>query len=258
MQQQLVKLVGQGLRLGQIGDPDGPARDLVLVGRPDAASGGADLAIAARRLARPVERRMHRQDQRRVLGDPQRVRRHVDTLCPYLLDLGQQRLGIDDHAVADDADLAAHQARGQQRQLVGLACRPPSVWPALWPPWKRTTMSARLASQSTTFPLPSSPHWAPITATFAMHQVPEVRGTALPLRGGCVNTAAGAPRLPDRRPAQARRSWHSPDAACAQPRRDPRRAERRAVALPSRSGAARSTASGNRVRPVAGSASPQI
>src|SRR6185503_16664764 len=40
-----------------------------------------------------------------------------------------------------------------------------SVWPALWPPWKRTTMSARLASQSTILPLPSSPHWAPMTVT---------------------------------------------------------------------------------------------
>src|SRR6185295_10734001 len=42
------------------------------------------------------------------------------------------------------------------------------VWPALWPPWKRTTTSARSESQSTIFPLPSSPHWAPITATFAI------------------------------------------------------------------------------------------
>src|SRR6185369_13265165 len=43
-----------------------------------------------------------------------------------------------------------------------------SVWPALWPPWKRTTTSARSESQSTILPLPSSPHWAPITATFAI------------------------------------------------------------------------------------------
>src|SRR5919201_3106874 len=35
------------------------------------------------------------------------------------------------------------------------------VWPALLPPWKRTTMSARSASRSTILPLPSSPHWAP-------------------------------------------------------------------------------------------------
>ena len=40
-----------------------------------------------------------------------------------------------------------------------------SVWPALWPPWKRTTTSARLESQSTILPLPSSPHWEPTTAT---------------------------------------------------------------------------------------------
>src|SRR3954447_16210603 len=47
-----------------------------------------------------------------------------------------------------------------------------SVWPALWPPWKRTTTSARSDSQSTTLPLPSSPHWAPTTATFAMPRAP--------------------------------------------------------------------------------------
>src|SRR3954468_11080903 len=42
------------------------------------------------------------------------------------------------------------------------------VWPALWPPWKRTTTSARSESQSTILPLPSSPHWAPTTATLLM------------------------------------------------------------------------------------------
>src|SRR6266851_6343378 len=51
-----------------------------------------------------------------------------------------------------------------------------SVWPALWPPWKRTTTSARSESQSTILPLPSSPHWAPITATFAIEPDPSVHG----------------------------------------------------------------------------------
>src|SRR4051795_13194520 len=37
------------------------------------------------------------------------------------------------------------------------------VWPALLPPWKRMTASARSASRSTTLPFPSSPHWAPTT-----------------------------------------------------------------------------------------------
>src|SRR4029077_6750635 len=43
--------------------------------------------------------------------------------------------------------------------------RPPmtSVWPALCPPWKRATAAARSVSRSTTLPLPSSPHCAPIT-----------------------------------------------------------------------------------------------
>ena len=41
-----------------------------------------------------------------------------------------------------------------------------SVWPALWPPWKRTTPCALSVSQSTSLPLPSSPHWVPTTTTF--------------------------------------------------------------------------------------------
>src|SRR5436190_2318456 len=37
------------------------------------------------------------------------------------------------------------------------------VWPALLPPWKRTTTSAFSARRSVILPLPSSPHWAPTT-----------------------------------------------------------------------------------------------
>src|SRR5258708_7719423 len=40
-----------------------------------------------------------------------------------------------------------------------------SVWPALCPPWKRATAAARSVSMSTTLPLPSSPHWVPMTTT---------------------------------------------------------------------------------------------
>ena len=44
-----------------------------------------------------------------------------------------------------------------------------SVWPALCPPWKRTTALAWSVSKSTILPLPSSPHWVPMTTTvFAM------------------------------------------------------------------------------------------
>src|SRR5271169_239730 len=41
-----------------------------------------------------------------------------------------------------------------------------SVCPALCPPWNRTTPWACSVSQSTTLPLPSSPHWVPMTTTF--------------------------------------------------------------------------------------------
>src|SRR3954453_8411228 len=55
---------------------------------------------------------------------------------------------------------------------LGIRCRAvftplmTSVWPALWPPWKRTTPWALSVSQSTSLPLPSSPHWVPTTTTF--------------------------------------------------------------------------------------------
>src|SRR6478736_3298703 len=63
-----------------------------------------------------------------------------------------------------------HSASGR-RMPDGIRCRtvflPPmtSVWPALWPPWKRTTAPISSVSRSTILPLPSSPHWAPSTTT---------------------------------------------------------------------------------------------
>src|SRR6201996_8358379 len=45
------------------------------------------------------------------------------------------------------------------------------VWPALCPPWKRTTMSACSDNQSTILPFPSSPHWAPTTTTLAISRI---------------------------------------------------------------------------------------
>src|SRR5713101_6377907 len=80
-----------------------------------------------------------------------------------------------------------------------------SVCPALCPPWKRTTPCAWSVSQSTTFPLPSSPHWVPMTTTFfdtvsALAQVPHD-----PLAGALdelavavgLNALGGVSRKPD-------------------------------------------------------------
>ena len=64
---------------------------------------------------------MQRQDQRGVLGDLQALRIDVDAALPEAVDLADEMPGIEDDAVADDAELAgAHDARRQKRQLVGL------------------------------------------------------------------------------------------------------------------------------------------
>src|SRR5262245_11709965 len=65
------------------------------------------------------------------------------------------------------------------------------VCPALCPPWKRTTISARSDSQSTILPLPSSPHWAPITTTFAMPGSLRARASALHARQPARYSAPG-------------------------------------------------------------------
>ena len=107
--------------IGEVADADGAAADLVLVGRADAAAGGADLARPPRASSRStVELAVQRQDQRGVLGEQQVLRRDRHALLAQRLDLRQQRPGIDHHAVADDRQLARpHHARGQQAQLVG-------------------------------------------------------------------------------------------------------------------------------------------
>ena len=68
--QQPINLGAQRAEVLQILRADGPAADLVLVGRPYAASGRADLALARRALAQLIELAMQRQDQRGVLCDP--------------------------------------------------------------------------------------------------------------------------------------------------------------------------------------------
>ena len=107
------------LRVGEVANPDRPAPDLVLVGRADAAPGGAELLVAAPFLAGAVERAVRRQDQRRVVGELQGLRGNFDALGADRVDLVEQCPGIDDDAVADDRQFAGpHHARGQQAQLV--------------------------------------------------------------------------------------------------------------------------------------------
>ena len=95
---------GAAQRLGvrQVADAHAAPRDLVLVGRADAARRRPDLALAAARLAQQIELAVIRQDQVRLVADEQPVA-DVDAGRGQLVDLGEQRLRIDHDAVADDA-----------------------------------------------------------------------------------------------------------------------------------------------------------
>ena len=122
MGQQPLDLAVEHLQVGQIHQPDRAPADLVLVGRADAAPGGADGALAGRLLARNVELLVQRQDQRGVFGDAQIVAGDRDALLLQPVDLGDQRARIEHDAVADHRKLVRpHHAGRQQRQLVGYA-----------------------------------------------------------------------------------------------------------------------------------------
>ncbi len=122
MRQQPIDLAVEHLQVGEIHQPDGAPADLVLVGRTDAAAGGADGALAGRLLARDVELLVQRQDQRGIFGDAQIVAGDRDALLLQPFDLGDQRARIEHDAVADHRKLVRpHHAGGQQRKLVGHA-----------------------------------------------------------------------------------------------------------------------------------------
>ena len=121
--EQTFDLVVERLRFGEVHQPDRAAGHLVLVSRPDAALGRADLGSArARRLAVGVQFAVKREDERNVLGDLQVGGRHLDALAADGLDLVDEMVGIEHHAVADHRELArADDAGGKQRELEHLA-----------------------------------------------------------------------------------------------------------------------------------------
>ena len=70
-------------------------------------------------FAERVEVAVQRQDEGRVLGDPQVLGRDRDPLPRQPLDLVDERVRIDDDAIADDRELArAARPRRQKAQLV--------------------------------------------------------------------------------------------------------------------------------------------
>ena len=120
--EQALDLGRQRVEVGEIHEADGAAADLVLVGRADAAAGGADARAGAAAFAQRIELAVQGQDERGVVGDAQVVARDGDPLPFQPADLVDEGVRIEDDAVADHGELARpHDAGGQERQLVGLA-----------------------------------------------------------------------------------------------------------------------------------------
>ena len=105
MRQQPLDLVRQGVEIGEVHQADGAAADLVLIGRADAAAGGADRGAGVGGFAQRIELAVQGQDQRDVLGDAQVFRADRDALAPQLCDFVEEGLRIEHHAIADHRQL---------------------------------------------------------------------------------------------------------------------------------------------------------
>ena len=114
MRRHRLELGAQRVFARQVAETHSAAGDFVLIGRTDAAAGGADFTIATLAFTKTVQTLMQRQDQYRAIRQQQLVRRNRHALRLHLLDFGKQCPGIDHHPIADDRQLAAHHARGQQ------------------------------------------------------------------------------------------------------------------------------------------------
>ena len=93
----------------QIDEADADPRHLVLVGRADAAAGGADLAGAAQPLPGQVDGLVVGHDEMGEFADLERLRVGQPAARLQGVDLLDEHLGVDHHAVADHAHFAVVQ-----------------------------------------------------------------------------------------------------------------------------------------------------
>src|SRR5215469_3293908 len=104
----------------------------------------------------------------RIRGQSGEIRSRSNTGTPRSISIP---LSVSSASSEGTTPLPMKQRTCSRRMPAGISerivLRPPitSVWPALWPPWKRATAAARSVRRSTTLPLPSSPHWVPMMTT---------------------------------------------------------------------------------------------
>ena len=118
--QRRADLAAQDLLVQQVLHADADARVLVDVAGADAAAGGADLELAELLLGGAVQQQVVGHDQVGVAGDAQVVDRHAAAVQG--LDLAEEDVRVDHHAVADDARLGlVEDAGGDEVQGEDLA-----------------------------------------------------------------------------------------------------------------------------------------
>ena len=106
-----LELDGKFLGLGEVDEAQAGAGGLVAVGGADAALGGADLVAALAQLARLVEGAVVGQHEVGGFADEEAAG-ELDAAFFQALDFLDQRDGVDDDAVGDDAFLARAQDAG--------------------------------------------------------------------------------------------------------------------------------------------------
>ena len=115
-----VELLAEDLLVQEVLDAQAHAGRLVGVGGADAALSGAERVLAEVALRHPVELLVVRHDQVRVAAHHQA--RRVDALVGEHVDLREEHLGVDHHAVPDDrGDVVVEHARGHQLECERLA-----------------------------------------------------------------------------------------------------------------------------------------
>ena len=110
-------LLAQDLLVEQVLDPDPDPVGLVGIGRADPTAGGADRELAQLQFLGRIDQHVVGHDQVGVRGNPEVGGRDAGPVEPF--DLLQQHARVDDHAVADHAELVLMQdAGGDQVELV--------------------------------------------------------------------------------------------------------------------------------------------
>ncbi len=112
----VLEAVAEHLGVEQVADPDAPPAGLVLVGRADAPAGraGVEVALALGLLLDAVEHAVVGQDDVGALGD---AHVGVEPALAKGVEFVEQRPGVDDAPVPEDAGLPADRPAGDERQL---------------------------------------------------------------------------------------------------------------------------------------------